>query len=33
MVCVESGNALENVVAIAPGEAHVMAVTYSVEHA
>ena len=31
MVCVESGNALENVVSIAPGEAHVMAVRYSVE--
>jgi D-hexose-6-phosphate mutarotase len=31
MVCVESGNALENVVDIAPGESHVMAVRYSVE--
>jgi D-hexose-6-phosphate mutarotase len=31
MVCVESGNALENVVTIPPGEAHVMSVRYSVE--
>jgi len=33
MVCVESGNALENGVSIAPGGVHVMAVRYSVERA
>jgi len=31
MVCVESGNALENVVSLAPGEEHVMSCVYSVE--
>lgn len=31
MVCVESGNALENVVTIAPGGVHAMAARYSVE--
>jgi dihydroxy-acid dehydratase len=31
MVCVESGNAMDNVVAVAPGESHTLAVTYSVE--
>lgn len=31
MVCVESGNALDNVVSVAPGETHRMAVVYSVE--
>lgn len=31
MVCVESGNALENVVSIAPGDVHIMAVRYNVE--
>jgi dihydroxy-acid dehydratase len=31
MVCVESANAMDNVVTIAPGETHTMTVTYSVE--
>jgi len=31
MVCVESANAMDNVVTVAPGETHIMAVTYSVE--
>ncbi len=31
MVCVESGNAFENVVNVAPGETHSLVVTYSVE--
>jgi dihydroxy-acid dehydratase len=31
MVCVESGNAMDNVVTVAPGETHTLAVTYSVE--
>ncbi len=31
MVCVESGNALENVVTIAPGETHRLVAVYSVE--
>jgi glucose-6-phosphate 1-epimerase len=31
MVCVESGNALENVVALAPGETHKLVAVYSVE--
>jgi D-hexose-6-phosphate mutarotase len=31
MVCVESGNALDNIVTLAPGDRHVMAVRYSVE--
>jgi hypothetical protein len=31
MVCVESGNALENVVTLAPGETHKLAAIYSVE--
>lgn len=31
MVCVESGNALDNVVLLAPGEAHVLSVSYRVE--
>ena len=31
MVCVESANALDNVVTIAPGATHTLAVTYSVE--
>lgn len=31
MVCVESGNALDNVVSVAPGETHSMSVVYSVE--
>jgi dihydroxy-acid dehydratase len=31
MVCVESANAMDNVVTVAPGETHTMAVTYSVE--
>jgi len=31
MVCVESANAMDNVVSIAPGETHTLAVTYSVE--
>lgn len=31
MVCVESGNALDNVVSVAPGESHRMAVLYSLE--
>jgi D-hexose-6-phosphate mutarotase len=31
MVCVESGNALENVVSLAPGAEHVMSCVYSVE--
>jgi dihydroxy-acid dehydratase len=31
MVCVESANAMDNVVTVAPGETHVMAVTYSAE--
>ncbi|MHB1188685.1 dihydroxy-acid dehydratase, partial [Thiobacillus sp.] len=31
MVCVESANAMDNVVTVAPGETHSLAVTYSVE--
>jgi D-hexose-6-phosphate mutarotase len=31
MVCVESGNALENVVTLAPGETHRLEAVYSVE--
>ncbi len=31
MVCVESANAMDNVVTVAPGETHTMSVTYSVE--
>ncbi len=31
MVCVESANAMDNVVAVAPGETHTMTVTYSTE--
>ncbi len=31
MVCVESGNAADNVVSVAPGAQHTLAVTYSVE--
>ena len=31
MVCVESGNALDNVVRLAPGEAHVLGVSYRAE--
>ncbi len=31
MVCVESGNAYDNVLSVGPGETHRMAVTYSVE--
>jgi dihydroxy-acid dehydratase len=31
MVCVESGNAMDNIVTIAPGETHTLVVTYSVE--
>ncbi len=31
MVCVESGNAMDNLVTVAPGETHTLAVTYSVE--
>jgi len=31
MVCVESGNAADDVVAVAPGAQHVLAVAYSVE--
>ncbi|MHB8915422.1 MAG: D-hexose-6-phosphate mutarotase [Thiobacillus sp.] len=31
MVCVESVNAMDNIVSIAPGATHMMAVTYSVE--
>jgi dihydroxy-acid dehydratase len=31
MVCVESANAMDNVVTVAPGETHTMAVVYSVE--
>lgn len=31
MVCVESGNALDNVVSIAPGEAHTLSVSYRAE--
>ena len=31
MVCVESANAMDNVVSVAPGETHTLAVTYSVE--
>ncbi|MFZ5576267.1 MAG: dihydroxy-acid dehydratase [Pseudomonadota bacterium] len=31
MVCVESGNAMDNVVTVAPGATHTLAVTYSVE--
>lgn len=32
MVCVESGNAFENVVAVKPGESHRLSVVYSVEN-
>ncbi|MFZ3173253.1 MAG: D-hexose-6-phosphate mutarotase, partial [Thiobacillus sp.] len=31
MVCVESANAMDNIVTVAPGETHTLAVTYSVE--
>ncbi|MDO9636273.1 MAG: D-hexose-6-phosphate mutarotase, partial [Thiobacillus sp.] len=31
MVCVESANAMDNVVTVAPGETHTLVVTYSVE--
>ena len=31
MVCVESVNAMDNVVTVAPGGTHTLAVTYSVE--
>ena len=31
MVCVESANAMDNVVTVAPGETHTLTVTYSVE--
>ncbi|MHB1352605.1 MAG: dihydroxy-acid dehydratase [Thiobacillus sp.] len=31
MVCVESGNAMDNVVTVAPGASHTLAVAYSVE--
>ena len=31
MVCVESGNAMDDVVTVAPGETHTLAATYSVE--
>ena len=31
MVCVESGNAMDNVVTVAPGETHTLAVSYCVE--
>ena len=31
MVCVESSNAMDNVVSVAPGETHTLAVTYSAE--
>ncbi len=31
MVCVESANAMDNLVTVAPGETHTLAVTYSVE--
>jgi D-hexose-6-phosphate mutarotase len=31
MVCVESGNALDNVVVVPPGQSHRMSVEYSVE--
>ncbi|HLY96111.1 MAG: D-hexose-6-phosphate mutarotase, partial [Sideroxydans sp.] len=31
MVCVESGNAMENVVTLAPGEIHKLVAVYSVE--
>lgn len=31
MVCVESGNAMENTITLAPGETHRLTVTYSVE--
>jgi len=31
MVCVESANAMDNVVTVAPGATHTLAVTYSVE--
>jgi D-hexose-6-phosphate mutarotase len=31
MVCVESANAMDNIVSVAPGETHTMAVYYSVE--
>jgi glucose-6-phosphate 1-epimerase len=31
MVCVESGNAMENVVTLAPGETHRLVAVYSVE--
>jgi D-hexose-6-phosphate mutarotase len=31
MVCVESVNAMDNVVSVAPGATHTLAVTYSVE--
>lgn len=33
MVCVESGNALDNVVTVAPGGSHTLSVTYSAEAA
>lgn len=31
MLCVESGNALDNVVEIAPGQAHTLGVVYRAE--
>jgi dihydroxy-acid dehydratase len=31
MVCVESANAMDNLVSVEPGETHTLAVTYSVE--
>jgi glucose-6-phosphate 1-epimerase len=31
MVCVESGNVMENVVVLAPGEMHKLVTVYSVE--
>jgi D-hexose-6-phosphate mutarotase len=31
MVCVESANAMDNVVTVAPGETHTLSVTYSAE--
>jgi dihydroxy-acid dehydratase len=31
MVCVESANAMDNVVTVAPGETHTLTVSYSAE--
>ena len=31
MICVESGNALDNVVHLAPGAAHTMSVSYGLD--